>query len=71
MSIRRACGALEISRTVYRYQPQIQRKDKPVIEAILALWTNTPVEASGRYSPCSVGRVTDGIINASIGYIVD
>jgi len=47
MSIRRACSALEISRTVYRYQPDTE-KDQPVIEAILALADEHPSRGFGK-----------------------
>lgn len=47
MSIRGACSAVEISRTVYRYQPNTQ-KDQPVIEAILALADEHPSRGFGK-----------------------
>jgi putative transposase len=47
MSIRGACGAVEISRTVYRYQPNTH-KDEPVIEAILALMDEHPTRGFGK-----------------------
>lgn len=47
MSVRGACSALQISRTVYRYQPDAE-KDKPVIEAILALVDKHPSRGFGK-----------------------
>jgi len=47
VSIRGACSALQISRTVYRYQPDTE-KDKPVIEAILALVDKHPSRGLGK-----------------------
>lgn len=47
MSMRQACEALEMSRTVYRYQPDME-KDKPVIEAILALVDGHPSRGFGK-----------------------
>ena len=47
MSIRQACSVLEISRTVYRYQPDME-KDRPVIEAILALVDGHPSRGFGK-----------------------
>jgi len=50
MSIRGACSALEISRTVYRYQSDTE-KDLPVIEAILALVDAHPNRGFGKIFP--------------------
>lgn len=41
MSIRGACKAVNLSRTVYRYQPDLER-DRPVIDALLALVEQYP-----------------------------
>lgn len=47
MSIRRACSALEISRTVYHYQPGME-KDRPGIEAIPELVDGHPGRGFGK-----------------------
>jgi len=47
VSIRGACRAVELSRTVYRYQPNTQ-KDQPVIEALLALVDEYPSRGFGK-----------------------
>lgn len=50
MSIRRACSVIELSRTVYRYQPDTER-DQPVIEALLKLVDNHPARGFGKLFP--------------------
>ena len=50
MSIKKSCNALEISRTVYRYQPDTE-KDKPVIEAILAIVDKHPSRGFDKIFP--------------------
>jgi putative transposase len=47
MSIRGACSAVKISRTVYCYQPDTSR-DQPVIEALLALVDQYPSRGFGK-----------------------
>ena len=41
LSIRAACRAIHITRTVYHYQPETD-KDQPVIEALLELVDRYP-----------------------------
>ena len=41
LSIRRSCQALDFSRSVYHYQPNVDR-DEPVIQALLALVERYP-----------------------------
>ena len=50
MSIRGACSAIELSRTVYRYQPDTER-DQMVEEALLALVEKHPSRGFGKLFP--------------------
>lgn len=50
LSIRTACKALSISRSVFHYQPDT-RKDQPVIEALLALVDRYPRYGFGKLFP--------------------
>ena len=50
MSIRGACNTLQISRTVYRYQPDME-KDIPVIGALLAIVDKYPTRGFDKIFP--------------------
>jgi putative transposase len=48
MSERHACGAVELSRTVYRYQP-LCRGDEPIVEALSELARDHPDLGFGKF----------------------
>ncbi len=50
LSVRAACKALSLSRTVFKYQPDTN-KDQPVIEALLALVDRYPRYGFGKLFP--------------------
>ena len=50
MSIRKACKTVNLSRTVYRYQPDLER-DQPVIDALLALVEQYPTRGFDKLFP--------------------
>ena len=50
MSIRGACKTIELSRTVYRYQPNTER-DQPIIDALLALVDRYPKRGFDKFFP--------------------
>lgn len=50
MSIRESCETVDLSRTVYRYQPDTDR-DQPVIDALLALTDQYPTRGFDKFFP--------------------
>ena len=66
MSLRQACRALSLSRTVYFYQPDI-RRDEPVIQALTELAERYPRYGFKKLFQL-LHRVTPGTINAFTGF---
>lgn len=66
MSLRQACRALSLSRTVYFYQPNTWR-DEPVIQVLTELAERQVLRSC---SSCYAGRVRPGIINAFTAFTV-
>lgn len=68
VSVRLACRAFGISRTVYHYEPDATR-DEPVIEAIQKLVDRYPRYGSANCFRSFVGRAIDGTTSAYTAYI--
>ena len=68
LSTRAVCRALDLSRTVYAYQPDSE-KDHPVIEVLLRLAEEKPTYGFGLMVDTLRREGKPGITSAFIGYI--